>query len=320
MKIKKFFARTFFWVLMPCPQNITFSLAGNGYSKHSSWNDSENELSDSVSIKNAMGKQRIQAFKRNKINITRLLKTFEQKSNNNKELTFLQFTSDIVRKKLNRFVNQKNHFLNNKTTLTKHAYSILFTMEVFNYAAWDAIKVCSYDSARDLAKDDTWNLAGDAALDTGSTSCFGIVGNVVKIASRDAAWDTGWDLARYASLETIKDLNKYARYVALENANAAASEGNSPYEIGAIAYHVTERIALLIFMSNLEDILEKSYNASIEKMNEDPQNNIFSSLNNWIEFEKRYFSIRPDARQFLDPWIVELKAIAKEIETLENDS
>ena len=223
---------------------------------------------------------------------------------NDKEPSYLKDFSNLVEPILENFIESKKLETQTKASLTKHAYSLLLTMNGYNNAAGSA----AGSAARFAAGDAAWDAAGDAAWD----AAWDAAGFAAGSAALDAARSAAGFAAGFAAGDAAGSAAGFA-------ARSAAKEGKSTQEIGRVAYRIAEKDSQLYFLKNFSSITEKTYMAAFEKMTENPTINIFESSDSWNAFKSRYFpNIRADAEHFLKPWITQLDKIVAEIEALES--
>ena len=198
-----------------------------------------------------------------------------------------------------------------KVVLTRHAYSLLFSMggywEVAWYAAWDSTLDDALGSAWDSAFDAAWYDALRAARDAARNAAS----DVARSAAIDAAWSAAFDpaseVARSAAL-------RVAWGAVIDALNTSATEWQAA---ARLAHRVAEKVVLLYFLVNFERIFHEIYNAGYEKLTSLPANNIFESRESWEAFKEEHFgSLREDALHFVQPWRRQLDGVAKSIAKL----
>ena len=220
------------------------------------------------------------------------------------EPVYIKAVSKLLAEKIQKFSALKLATLSNHEDLTKHAYSLLFTMFAYNHVGW----YVSWFSNREFSEKAPWNIARNAA----------------RHAARDAAEDGARGAARFAVRRTAWFVARdAARHTAWKASRGACKDvarcGKSPIVIGKVAYRVSEKVALLYFLRNFDDIVEKSYQAAVNEMSEGPRANVFASFSSWNEFKNKYFlELDSDSMIFLAPWLTVLDEVAKTIDDLSN--
>ena len=276
---------------------------------------------------------------------------------NEREPSYLPKISDNLGEQLKLFNRNKLETLQTKENLSKHAYTLLFTMRafksVFVYPAADSIANAAADAAAKIAANaaaDPNNfprLRQDSYANRQHAAKLGATINAARhtsqeiarklawksawVAARNAAWYPAWEAAWEAVEEAACEPAGQAAWEAageaiwelLGNATWDAVcedtwEGKTPIEIGRIAFREAEKASSFYFLQKFDYVLGKTYGASMEKLTDCPKENIFDSLESWNSFKAKHFgNLNKQSVHFVQPWLDELDSVVDKIELLE---
>ena len=257
----------------------------------------------------------------------------------NREPSYLVEISSALEKRLERFSSEQEQSLETREDLMLHAHSLLFAMKAY-YSSATFIA----ESAFGPASESVAGLDGNSAAWTASKSAawysidwsvfwkfrnWDVDRSTDWLKNKDVDWSpdwltewefdwsTNWEDADDAVWSDARDTAQKAVYSTIWFSRKA---GEIMPNIGALAYRKAELFSLLYCLKKFYGIVGEAHKAASEQVSFDPENNIFSSKENWLEFRSEYFKvIRQDAKHFLVPWRTVLDRIASRIDALALD-
>lgn len=277
---------------------------------------------------------------------------------NKREPSYLPKISEKLGAQLKLFSRGKLGLTQTKENLSKHAYSLLFTMRAYksafvypaayviaNAAADAAAKMAavaatdatifpnlrqkSYANKQHAAKlGVAINAARHMAMDTAREATWKSYWKSARNAAWYSAWEAAWQAVEDAAWEPVGQaawmaagdaIWDFVGDATLDVVGEGIWEGKNPTEIGLIAFREVEKVSSLSFLDKFDFLVGEIYTASIEKMTDLPEENIFHSLASWNSFKSRHFGIMDNhSLHFVQPWLDELDWIVELIEAVED--
>ena len=210
------------------------------------------------------------------------------------------------------------YFLSGKTinrtvnSLSRHAYSLLLTMRVFN------------ELARNISRDTSINatIQGDCSsalaqilIAQSSSDINCAVGTTEMAFDPTNSEDEALNFISQAMLDAFADDSE------LENAsnlavNAALLTLKS--SVGSV-YSTSETCCFLYLLKCFNDIASQSYDVAFENIINLPEDNIFISKDRWTKFKEEWLVSQERAQGFLAPWLLEIDSIVDELDSFKNE-
>ena len=222
----------------------------------------------------------------------------------NTEPAYLEKISKLLAPRLEKIIKEKEAEClaaggDGKVALTRHAYSLLFSMTGY----WGD----AYDAAKSGAGPAAWTMSAyDAARSAALHAAFDATRSVARSVARPAACYNAWNASKSAAYDAARGAFKYA-----------LNTGANQKQAAQLAYRLAEKVVLLYFLVNFEWIFHEFYNAGYKKLTSLPANNIFESRESWEAFKEEHFgSLREDALHYFGSLLDQLDGVAKRIAEL----
>ena len=235
----------------------------------------------------------------NKVEAAILFRFWEKETINavleeNREPRYLAAITNALALKVQNFVLENEAQFTSRSSLPR----LFYAMIVYYQTAFLAAKESS-DNA-------TWNALSDAEKSYG----LGVFVDFLDVSGRFGELYMDWHQAYSHSFSGITS------YFGISDSwdTEACTKGGTFPEGNTIAYRIAEKVSLLYFLKNFDDIMKRCFNTSLNYYQNELSPEMFDSAISWKIIKSDFYILGQESRIFIEPWMTELDKLISKFE------